>query len=295
MPTSAASTLDAALPAAAAPPSPLLRVLRSGPVAIALAVLAIMIVLALCAPWLHTMDPIQIDPAQRLKGWSWAHWLGTDAYGRDVYSRVVYGARVSLIVGLGVAAFSVAAGLVIGVIAGYFYWVDAIVMRIMDGMMAIPGILLAIALVSLSGSSLVTVLVAITIPEIPRVVRLVRSVILSVRGEPYVEAAIALGTPTRVLMLRHLVPNTLAPLIVQGTYVFASAILTEAILSFLGAGVPPEVASWGNIMAEGRSYFQLIPGLVLYPGILLAMTVLSVNVLGDAMRDVLDPRLARRL
>lgn len=262
---------------------------------VALVVLAIMVIMALFAPWLNTIDPIQIDPTQRLKPISFAHWLGTDAYGRDVYSRVVYGARVSLIVGLGVAAISMVAGLAIGVAAGYFRWVDAIVMRIMDGLMAIPGVLLAIALVSLSGASLTTVLIAITIPEVPRVVRLVRSVILSVRNEPYVEAAISLGTPTFKLMLRHLVPNTMAPLIVQGTYVFASAILTEAILSFLGAGVPPEVASWGNIMAEGRSYFQLIPGLVLYPGILLSLTVLSVNVLGDAMRDVLDPRMSRRL
>lgn len=275
--------------------SPLRRTLKSGPVVIALVVLAIMVIMALFAPWLNTIDPIQIDPTQRLKPISWTHWLGTDAYGRDVYSRVVYGARVSLIVGLGVAAISMVVGLAIGVAAGYFRWVDAIVMRIMDGLMAIPGVLLAIALVSLSGASLTTVLIAITIPEVPRVVRLVRSVILSVRNEPYVEAAVSLGTPTFKLMLRHLVPNTMAPLIVQGTYVFASAILTEAILSFLGAGVPPEIASWGNIMAEGRSYFQLIPGLVLYPGILLSLTVLSVNVLGDAMRDVLDPRMSRRL
>ena len=275
--------------------SPFMRTLRSVPVIIALAALAIMVIMALFAPWLHTIDPVQIDPTQRLKPPSAAHWLGTDAYGRDVYSRVVYGARVSLVVGLGVAAFSMVVGLAIGVAAGYFRWVDAIVMRIMDGLMAIPGVLLAIALVSLSGASLTTVLVAITIPEVPRVVRLVRSVILSVRNEPYVEAAVALGTPTFTLMLRHLVPNTMAPLIVQGTYIFASAILTEAILSFLGAGVPPEISSWGNIMSEGRSYFQLIPGLVLYPGILLSLTVLSVNVLGDAMRDVLDPRMSRRL
>jgi peptide/nickel transport system permease protein len=281
--------------AGARPRSPLTSVLASGPALAALIVLALMTVLAVFAPWLYTMDPIQIDPAQRLKGWTAAHWLGTDAYGRDVYSRIIYGARVSLIVGLGAAAISMAAGLAIGVVAGYFRWVDAIVMRVMDGLMAIPGILLAIALVSLSGSSLFTVLVAITIPDIPRVVRLVRSVVLSVRSEPYVEAALALGTPIPLLMIRHLVPNTLAPLIVQGTYVFASAILTEAILSFLGAGVPPEIASWGNIMAEGRAYFRLIPGLVLYPGILLALTVLSVNLLGDAMRDALDPRLSRRM
>jgi len=269
--------------------------LRGGPALIAMAVLAIVVIMALLAPWLHTIDPVQIDPMQRLKGWTAAHWMGTDAFGRDVWSRVAYGARVSLAVGLGATAISVAAGLAIGLAAGYFRWVDAVVMRIMDGMMAIPGVLLAIALVSLSGASLVTVLVAITIPEIPRVVRLVRGVILGVRGEPYVEAALSLGTPIPTLMVRHLLPNTVAPLIVQGTYVFASAILTEAILSFLGAGIPPEIPSWGNIMADGRTYFQLLPGLVLCPGLLVALTVLSVNVLGDALRDALDPRLARRL
>ena len=231
----------------------------------------------------------------RLKPISELHWLGTDAYGRDVFSRVLYGARVSLLVGTGVALFSVVLGLVIGVLAGYFPLIDAVVMRIMDGLMAIPGILLAIALVSLSGASITTVLIAITLPEIPRVVRLVRGVILSVRTEPYVEAAVSLGTPTFTLMRRHLVPSTLAPLVVQGTYVFASAILTEAILSFLGAGVPPATSSWGNVMAEGRTYFQLYPGLVLYPGVLLSLTVLSVNILGDALRDALDPRLARRI
>ena len=295
MSNSANAVLAAPAPAASGAQSPLRRVLKSGPVMIALAVLCLVVIMALFAPWLHTVDPMQIDPTQRLKSMSAAHWLGTDAYGRDVYSRVVYGARVSLTVGIGVALFSMVVGLAIGVVAGYFRWVDAIVMRIMDGLMAIPGVLLAIALVSLSGASLATVLIAITIPEIPRVVRLVRSVILGVRNEPYVEAAISLGTPTFTLMLRHLVPNTIAPLIVQGTYVFASAILTEAILSFLGAGVPPEVSSWGNIMAEGRSFFQLFPGLVLFPGILLSLTVLSVNVLGDAMRDALDPRMSRRL
>jgi peptide/nickel transport system permease protein len=168
-------------------------------------------------------------------------------------------------------------------------------MRIMDGIMAIPGILLAIALVTFSGASLVTVMVAIAVPEVPRVVRLVRSVILSVRTEPYVEAAISLGTPTSLLLLRHMVPNTIAPLIIQGTFVFASAMLAEAAMSFLGVGLPPEIPSWGNIMAEGRAYFQQIPGLILYPGMVLAVTVLSVNILGDALRDTLDPRMARNI
>ena len=296
------SNMSNALPAAdanVAPPekqqSAFWSTIRTWPVMVALTILAILIFTAIFAPWLSPVDPTALNPAARLKPMSPDHLLGTDAYGRDVFSRVLHGARVSLIVGLGAAVLSVVIGLAIGMAAGYFRWVDAIVMRIMDGLMAIPGILLAIALVSLSGASLVTVLVAITIPEIPRVVRLVRSVILSVRTEPYVEAAISLGTPTLTLMLRHLMPNTLAPLLVQGTYVFASAILTEAILSFLGAGVPPQISSWGNVMAEGRAFFQLLPGLVLYPGLLVSLTVLSVNVLGDAMRDALDPRLSRRL
>lgn len=267
----------------------------SVPVFIAALLLLVIVVMSIFAPWIATHNPIDIDPGARLQGLSAEHLLGTDAFGRDLFSRVIYGARVSLIVGLGVAVTSLLTGLIIGVMAGYFRWFDAIVMRVMDGLMAIPNILLAIALVALSGASITTVLVAITIPEIPRVVRLVRSVILGVRNEAYVEAAVTLGTPTIRIMLRHLVPNTVAPLIVQGTYIFAAAIITEAILSFLGAGVPPETASWGNIMAESRSYFQLIPGLLLYPGALLSITVLAVNVLGDAMRDVLDPRLARRL
>jgi len=271
------------------------RTLRRGPALAAVLMLAVVVGVAFCAPLLGTTDPIAINPALRLKLPSHEHWLGTDAYGRDVYSRVMYGSRISLIVGLGAALMGVAVGLLMGLIAGYIRLADAVLMRVMDGLMAIPGILLAIALVSLSGASLFTVLVAITIPEIPRVVRLVRGVILSVRSEPYVEAAISLGTRVPTLLLRHMVPNTVPPLVVQGTYIFASAILTEAILSFLGAGLPPENSSWGNIMAEGRMYFQLRPGLILYPGILLSLTVLSVNVLGDALRDALDPRMARRL
>lgn len=271
------------------------RSLKSVPVLIALVLLCAIVLLALFAPFLGTTDPKALDPSHRLKVAGVEFWLGSDSFGRDVYSRVLYGARTSLIVGLGAALISVSIGLVFGVIAGYFRTADAIIMRIMDGVMAIPGILLAIALVSLSGASLFTVLVAITIPEIPRVVRLVRSVILTVRNEPYVEAAISLGTPVSVILVRHLVPSTVAPLVVQGTYIFASAILTEAILSFLGAGLGSEVSSWGNIMAEGRMYFQMRPGLILYPGIFLSLTVLSVNLLGDAMRDALDPRMARKL
>ena len=269
-------------------------VLKRIPAAIAVTVLGLVTFLALFAPWLGTVDPVAIDPASRLRAMSPEHWLGTDAFGRDTWSRVVYGARVSLAVGIGASIASIALGLLIGVIAGYFRMADGIIMRVMDGIMSIPSVLLAIALVALTGGTLVTVLVAITVPEVPRVVRLVRGVILSVRTESYVEAAISLGTRTPRLLMRHLVPSTIAPLIVQGTHIFAAAILIESTLSFLGAGLPPSIPSWGNMMAEGRMYFQLKPGLIAFPGIVLALTLLSVNVLGDVLRDVLDPRMAKR-
>ena len=257
--------------------------------------LLIMVFLAVFAPLLFTSDPIQMNPVERLKTPSLIHWFGTDMFGRDIYSRTVYGSRISLVVGLVAAVLSVILGLFIGLVAGYIRFLDAILMRIMDGLMAIPGILLAIALVSLSGASLITVTIAITIPEIPRVVRLVRSIVLSVREEPYVEAAIAAGTRLPLMLSRHVLPNTIPPLIVQATYVCGSAMLTEAILSFLGAGTPPEVPSWGNIMAEGRLYFQIAPWIIFFPGITLAVTVLAVNVLGDGLRDTLDPRIAKQM
>jgi peptide/nickel transport system permease protein len=261
---------------------------------LALAMIVIVIVMAVFAPWIATHDPRFLDPAVRLRGPSPAHWLGTDSYGRDLYSRIIYGSRVSLLVGSGVLAIAIVFGIVFGALAGYFRSLDSIIMRIMDGVMAIPAILLAIAMVSVSGSSLGTVVVAIAVPEIPRVTRLVRGILLSVRGEPYVEAAVTLGTSPMAILVRHMLPNTVAPLIVQGTYIFAAAVLIEAILSFLGAGIPPEVPSWGNIIADGRTYFQLLPGLVLYPGIVLSLTILTINMAGDAARDALDPKLAGR-
>ncbi|MEC8394272.1 MAG: ABC transporter permease [SAR324 cluster bacterium] len=257
--------------------------------------LLIMVFLAVFAPLLFTSDPIQMNPVERLKTPSLTHWFGTDMFGRDIYSRTVYGSRISLVVGLVAAVLSVILGLFIGLVAGYIRFLDAILMRIMDGLMAIPGILLAIALVSLSGASLITVTIAIPLPERPRVVRLVRSIVLSVREEPYVEAAIAAGTRLPLILSRHVLPNTIPPLIVQATYVCGSAMLTEAILSFLGAGTPPEVPSWGNIMAEGRLYFQIAPWIIFFPGITLAVTVLAVHVLGDGLRDTLDPRIAKQM
>lgn len=298
-PTDSAAQAAADLPGGGTPHVTAWRQIRQGlkswPVMLALVVLVAIVVIALFAPLLGTVDPTLLNPGARLKQPFTDYLLGTDAFGRDVWSRVAYGARISLIAGLGAAVVSVAIGLVIGVIAGWFRSLDGPIMRTMDAIMAIPGILLAIALVSVTGASITTVLVAITIPEIPRVVRLVRGQILSVRGEPYVEAALALGTPLPLLLWRHMVPSTVAPLTVQGTYVFASAMLTEAILSFLGAGIPPEIASWGNIMSEGRMYFRMLPGLILFPGLFLSLTVLSVNILGDALRDALDPKMVRRI
>jgi peptide/nickel transport system permease protein len=271
------------------------NLLRSNPIiAIAVLCLVTIVLMAIFAPLISPHDPQLLAPAQRLKPASAEYPLGTDAFGRDVLSRIIYGGRISLLIGLGSAVFSVALGLLIGLVSGFFKWVDAIMMRIMDGLMAIPAILLAIAVVSLSGASLITVLIAITIPEVPRVARLVRSVVLSAREEPYVEAAISVGTSLPKIMWRHLMPNTIAPLIVQGTYVCASAILVEAILSFLGCGISPEIPTWGNIMAEGRSYFQIKPSLIFWPGLMLSIAILSVNLIGDAARDALDPRMKQR-
>jgi peptide/nickel transport system permease protein len=263
-------------------------------IAVATICLALIVATAVLAPWIAPHDPQLLAPAQRLKPSSAQFLLGTDGYGRDVLSRIIYGGRISLLIGLGAAVFSVGIGLAVGLLAGFFKWLDAVMMRIMDGLMAIPSILLAIAVVSLSGASIGTVMIAITIPEIPRVARLVRSVVLSAREEPYVEAAISVGSSLPKIMWRHLMPNTVAPLIVQGTYVAASAILTEAILSFLGAGINPETPTWGNIMAEGRSYFQIKPSLIFWPGLLLSLAILSVNLIGDAARDALDPRMKQR-
>ncbi len=260
-----------------------------------LAVLALVLVAAAAAPFLWTGDPILLRPRLRLRAPSGTSWLGTDQFGRDVYSRVVYGARVSLLIGFVVATVSVVIGTLIGLVAGYTRILDAVIMRVMDGIMAIPSILLAIAMVTLSGAGVLTVIVAIAIPEIPRVARLVRSVVLTVREEPYVEAAIGVGTRLPLVLWRHILPNTVAPLIVQGTYICGAAILTEAILSFLGAGIPTEVPSWGNIMAEGRQSFQIAPWVILFPGLCVAATVLAINIMGDGLRDTLDPRLARRV
>jgi peptide/nickel transport system permease protein len=257
-------------------------------------ILILVAALALAAP-LIAGDPVAMKPANRLKPPSEMHWFGTDHLGRDVWARTVYGARISLLVGLAVATISMAIGLFIGLLAGFIRTVETLVMRLMDGLMAIPAILLAIALVSLTKASVLVIIAAILIPEIPRVVRLVRSVVLTVREQPYVEAAVASGTRLPKILRRHILPATLPPLIVQATYIAASAILIEAALSFLGAGTPPEIPTWGNMIASSRVYLGLAPWTIFCPGLALALIVLAVNLVGDGLRDRLDPRLARRM
>ena len=271
--------------------------------------LVVLLLIALAAPWLGTVDPSLFDAGSRdllpgksgeittLDGDRLRHTflMGSDSLGRDIYSRVLYGTRVSLLVGLLCALAALSVGILCGLLSGYLRWLDGILMRVMDGVMAIPAILVAISLVAIWRGSLTTVIVAIAIPEIPRVTRLVRSLVLSIREEPYVEAAIALGTPTWKILFGHILPNCVAPLIVQGTYICAFSILVEAILSFLGVGLPPEIPTWGNVMAEGRAQFNDYPHNIFFPGVFLAVTVLAVNILGDGMRDTLDPKMAKRV
>ena len=284
------------------------RLLRNRSVQIGAGFLLLLTLIGLLAPLLGTVDPSALDSAQinTLPGVHGAmaladgsvqrtFWMGTDTYGRDIYSRVLFGIRVSLIVGASSACIALVFGGLIGVAAGYFRAVDAIAMRVMDGLMAIPAILLAIALVAALGAKLATVIVAIAVPEIPRVARLVRSLVLSLREEPFVEAARALATPTHQIMWRHILPNAMAPIIVQGTFIAASAVLTEAILSFLGLGLPADIPTWGNIMAEGRSVFTQFPHNVLFPAAFLVPAVLAINLLGDGLRDVLDPKFNKRV
>ena len=254
-----------------------------------------MMLIAIFADFLWTVDPTTLATSRRTRAPSAQYWFGTDMLGRDIYSRVLYGARVSLVVGFAVAFLASLAGLVIGIVSGFMRFADAIIMRVMDGLMSIPPILLAVALMALTRGSVGNVIMAFTIAEVPRVARLVRGVVLSLREQPYVDAAVAAGTRTPMIMLRHILPNTLAPLTVQATYICASAMIIEAILSFIGAGVPPIIPSWGNIMADGRALWQVKPYIVFFPAIFLSLTVLAVNLLGDGLRDALDPRLAKEI
>jgi peptide/nickel transport system permease protein len=299
--------IAAALPGAAAelpdilPPVKARRglngfVYRHPTMAIGGTLLIVLIALSALAPWLGTIDPSAIETAKRNREPTAANWFGTDAVGRDVYSRVLYGSRISLVVGFAVALCASVAGLAIGLVSGFIRWADGVIMRVMDGLMSIPPILLAIALMALTRASVENVILAITIAEIPRVSRLVRGVVLTLREQPYVDAATAAGTSTPRIIWRHILPNTIAPVTVQATYICASAMITEAILSFIGAGVPSTITpSWGNIMADGRTLFEVKPYIIFFPAVFLSLTVLAVNLLGDGLRDAVDPRLAKRL
>lgn len=268
---------------------------RHPTVAIGGAILATMVAVSLFAPFISAYDPIRIDPSMRLKPPSSDHLFGTDQYGRDVMSRVLYGGRVSLFVGLCVAVVATMIGVFLGLLSGYVRVFDAVVMRTMDGLMAIPSILLAIAMMSIMRASITLIIIAISVTELPRVVRLVRSLVLTIREQTYVQAAVAIGNRTPRLLLKHILPNIVPPLIVQATFIFAVAIMIEATLSFLGLGTPPEVPSWGNIISESRIFVMIAWWTVLFPGLFLAILVLAINILGDGLRDMLDPRLSRRM
>ena len=289
-----AADLDRGLDPAALPlgtAGRLARFVRRQPTFVAGALaLALMVAAAVAAPLWWTGDPQQMKPVQRLRPPSAERWFGSDHFGRDVYTRTIYGARISLSVGAAVSVVSLALGTTLGLVIGFYRRLDAVVMRVMDGLMAIPAILLALALMALMRGSVRNVIVALVIPEIPRVTRLVRASVLSLREHTMVEGARALGARTPRILARYMLPALVAPLIVQATYVCASAILFEAYLSFLGAGTPPHIPSWGNIMAEGKTYVQLAFWIILFPGLFLALTVLAVNLVGDGLRETLDVR-----
>jgi peptide/nickel transport system permease protein len=279
-----------------APPLDIIGFVRRNPtVTLGSFLLLAIVFVAIFAPLIAPGDPQALDPIKRLRPPSRDHWFGTDMYGRDVFTRTIHGSRISLIVGALVALLSIGFGLVIGLVTGYVRVLDGVVMRVMDGLMAIPDILLAIALMALFRASVTNVVIAVTVPQVPRVARLVRAVVLTIRELPYIEAAHSIGTRFRRVLTKHLLPNTIAPLVVQATYTGAAAVLTEAGLSFLGAGTPPNIPSWGNMMAEGRTFFQIAVWIILFPGLFLAITVLAVNLVGDGLRDALDPRLRRRM
>ncbi len=293
-----AALLDSSLAPETAAPPPWRRMLalaaRHKLLAFSVCVFAVLAIVALIAPWVLP-DPRSLNPVQRLRAPGAEHWFGTDHLGRSVFVRTVYGTRVSLAVGTAVAIATTVLGLAIGLFAGFSRRWDGAIMRCMDGLMAIPGVLLAIALMALFGSDVRTVIAAITLPEVPRMARLVRSLTLTVRAQPYVQAAVTHGARLPRLLLRHVLPNVAAPVMVQATYVFASAMILEAVLSFLGAGTPPDIPSWGNMLAEGRNYLSRAPWILAFPGVALAALVLLVNVSGDAWRDLLDPRLSRAM
>ncbi|WP_274630398.1 ABC transporter permease [Arvimicrobium flavum] len=267
--------------------------LRNPSITVGGGILLLITLLFVFAPWLGTVDPLTMNPIARTLEPSAKHWFGTDTYGRDLYSRVLYGGRISLLIGFSVAILATVIGLLIGLVSGYFRIVDMVVMRIMDGLMSIPAVLLAIAMTALMRGSVLNVIIAITVSEIPRVVRLVRGSVLSLRERTYVEAAMVSGTRTPTIIVRHILPNTFAPLVVQATYIFAAAMIMEAIMSFIGAGTPPSIPSWGNIIAEGRMLWQVKFMIIVFPAVFLSIAVFSINMMGDGLRDLLDPKAPR--
>ena len=287
---------DISLELTAAPPHggvtvTLRRIVARNPTLILGAIcLALIVVAGVFAPAWWTGSPLEMKPIERLRPPSAERWFGSDQFGRDIYTRTLYGTRISLTVGTAVSVTALLIGTTLGLVIGFFRRVDMVAMRVVDGIMAIPAILLALAMMALMKASVQNVILALVIPEIPRVIRVVRASVLSLREQVMVEAARALGVGTPRILVRYILPALVAPLIVQGTYICASAILFEAYLSFLGAGTPPHIPSWGNIMAEGRAYVQLAFWIILFPGLFLALTVLAINLVGDGLRDLLDVR-----
>ena len=268
--------------------------MRQNPnMALGLAIVGVAVLMAVFAPLITRVDPQALDPVNRLQAPSAGAFFGTDSVGRDVFSRTIYGSRLSLAIGLCVTLATIVSGVAIGIVAGYNKLADNIIMRFMDGLMAFPSFLLAIALVALLGASFQNVVIALSVVETPRVARIVRGSVLSLRERQYVEGALAVGARPLRILARHIFPNLVAPLTVQATYVFALAILVEAGLSFLGAGVPPFIPSWGNMMGEAKLYMQLAVWTIFFPGLFLSLTVLGANLVGDGLRDTLDPRLRR--
>ncbi|MCY4653377.1 MAG: ABC transporter permease [Dehalococcoidia bacterium] len=257
-------------------------------------ILAIISFFTIFAGYVDRYDPLKLEPLDRLLAPSLEHWFGTDNTGRDVYSRTIHGGRVSLLVGFTVAILTVCAGMVIGLISGYDRRADMVIQRFMDAIMSFPTLLLALALIAMLGSSITNVIIVITVVDTPRMVRIVRAQVLALREYQFVEAARAIGAPTWRVLLLHVAPNTFAPVMVQATFIFATAILVEAGLSFLGLGIPPNLPSWGNILALGRTYLQTAVWVSFFPGLILTITVLAINLVGDGLRDALDPKLARR-
>ena len=272
------------------------KLTRKNPTMIAgVAIVLFMTLVAASAPLLRTGDPNDVDTRNRLLSPSSDHWFGSDNLGRDVYTRTIYGSRVSMIVGFSVALISVLLAVVIGLPAGYYRPFDAVIMRVMDGLMSIPSVLLGMALMALLGGSVQNVVIALIVVETPWAVRVVRASVLGLREEMFVDAALAVGVSPYRMLRKHILPNIIAPLIVQATFIGSAAVLVEATLSFLGAGPPQDVPSWGNIMAGGRDFISRAVWIIMFPGLFLTFTVLGVNLAGDGLRDILDPKLRRKI